>query len=167
MLRRLDAIAGRDVTIVLDAYALGALVANRGRVRHQRRILTPNREEAAILLGRPLRDDPADLLAIARRYRSVVTCHTVIAGPDGRVFHLEDECAGLGTSGSGDALAGAISGLAARGCSPMQAAVWGTFLHMAAGSALARDVAPLGFLAGEIVDRLPREMKAVAQELSP
>lgn len=160
MLRRLDAVVGRDVTVVLDAYALGALAGSPGRGRSRRRILTPNREEAAVLLGRRLRDERADLLDIARRYHAVVSCHGVVTDPAGNVFLLEDGGPGLGTSGSGDVLAGAITGLAARGCTPVQAAVWGTFLHMAAGVSLARTVAPLGFLAGEIADRLPHELES-------
>jgi len=163
ILRRLRAVAGRDTTVVLDAYALGALAGSPNRGRSRRRILTPNSEEAAVLLGRRLRDERADLLEIARRYRAVVSCHGVVADPDGRLYLLDDGGPGLGTSGSGDALAGAIAGLAARGCTPAQAAVWGTYLHMAAGVSLARTIAPLGFLASEIVDRLPRELDAVEQ----
>lgn len=161
MLRRLDALIERETTVVLDAYALGALAGSprRGPGRG-RRILTPNKEEAAVLLGRPLRDEEADLVTIARRYGAVVTCHGVVADSDGRLFRLEEGGPGLGTSGSGDALAGAVAGLAARGCAPVQAAVWGTYLHMQAGRSLARAVAPLGFLAGEIVDRLPAELAA-------
>lgn len=161
MLRRLDGSVGRDGTIVLDAYALGALA---GTPRHGggRRILTPNKEEAAVLLGRPLRDDRADIMAIAQRYRAVVTCHGVVADQNGGVYLIAEGGPGLGTSGSGDALAGAIAGLSARGSTPIQAAVWGTFLHSAAGESLARTIAPLGFLASEIVDRLPYELDAVA-----
>jgi hydroxyethylthiazole kinase-like uncharacterized protein yjeF len=159
MLRKLSGLTGRESTVVLDAFALGALSGRRVPTRNT--ILTPNKEEAALLLGRRLRDDQADIAEIARRYRAVVTCHNVVAAPDGRMFLVEGGGPGLGTSGSGDALAGAIAGLAARGCTPVQAAVWGTFLHMAAGAELARSVAPLGFLASEIVDRLPYELAAV------
>jgi NAD(P)H-hydrate repair Nnr-like enzyme with NAD(P)H-hydrate dehydratase domain len=62
---------------------------------------------------------------------------------------------GLGTSGSGDVLAGAIGGLLARGTQPMQAAAWGTYLHAAAGDRLAARVGRLGFLARELLDELP------------
>ena len=62
---------------------------------------------------------------------------------------------GLGTSGSGDVLAGAITGLLARGASADQAACWGTFLHAVAGDRLAARVGRLGFLARELVDQLP------------
>lgn len=160
MLRKLDAVMGRESTVVLDAFALGALAGRRVRGRRLR-ILTPNKQEAALLLGRRLRDERADIAEIAQRYRAVVTCHDVVADPDGTLFLVEEGGPGLGTSGSGDALAGAIAGLAARGCTPAQAAVWGTFLHSAAGVSLSRTVAPLGFLATEIVDRLPHELVAI------
>ena len=63
--------------------------------------------------------------------------------------------AGLGTSGSGDVLAGAIAGLLARGADLAQAACWATFLHAVAGDRLAARVGRLGFLARELVDQLP------------
>ncbi|PZS15751.1 MAG: hypothetical protein DLM57_12035 [Pseudonocardiales bacterium] len=55
--------------------------------------------------------------------------------------------AGLGTSGSGDVLAGAVAGLLARGTDPVRAACWGTYLDAAAGDRLAARVGRLGFLA--------------------
>jgi NAD(P)H-hydrate repair Nnr-like enzyme with NAD(P)H-hydrate dehydratase domain len=62
---------------------------------------------------------------------------------------------GLGTSGSGDVLAGVIGGLAARGADPVQAAVWGVHLHGNAGDVLARRLGPLGYLARELLDEIP------------
>ncbi|MFF1877228.1 NAD(P)H-hydrate dehydratase [Leifsonia sp. NPDC058230] len=161
LLRRLPALVPPDITVVLDAFALGALAGRPGLGRVRRRILTPNTDEAALLLGRDIRDLDRDVLSIARRYSAVVSCHGRVAAPNGRLLLVRDGGPGLGTSGSGDALAGAIAGLAARGCEPLQAAAWGTFLHAAAGESLAREVAPLGFLAGEIVQRLPFELAAV------
>ena len=85
---------------------------------------------------------------------------THVATPDGRLFHNLDGNPGLGTSGSGDVLAGAIAGLCARGADPVQAAVWGVVLHARAGDRLAASVGPLGFLAREILDALPRVLAA-------
>ncbi|TBR13686.1 MAG: hypothetical protein EPO46_02250, partial [Lysobacter sp.] len=69
---------------------------------------------------------------------------------------------GLATSGSGDTLAGIIGGLAARGAMPFQAAAWGVHLHAAAGDVLAaRQGGPLGFLARELLDEVPRVMNAL------
>jgi hydroxyethylthiazole kinase-like uncharacterized protein yjeF len=161
MLRVLGRTVDRDATLVLDAFALGALAGRPRLAGRGRRILTPNTEEAERLLGRAVHDLDADALAIARRYRAVVSCFGRVAAPDGRLLTVGDGVPGLGTSGSGDVLSGAIAGLAARGCEPLQAAAWGTYLHVAAGMSLSKDVAPLGFLASEIVERLAVEIVGV------
>jgi NAD(P)H-hydrate repair Nnr-like enzyme with NAD(P)H-hydrate dehydratase domain len=61
----------------------------------------------------------------------------------------------LGTSGSGDVLAGLIAGLAARGAAPEQAAVWGVWLHARAGKRLSQRLGTVGFLAREIAAEVP------------
>ncbi|WP_348786502.1 NAD(P)H-hydrate dehydratase [Leifsonia sp. NPDC080035] len=160
MLRRLPRLLRREAVLVLDAYALAA-VAGKPRLARTPCILTPNPIEAGNLLGHDF-DDPAEAASrIARRYGAVVSCQGFVADPGGRLLRVADGGPVLGTSGSGDALAGAIAGLAARGCTPLQAAAWGTYLHSAAGSTLARHIAPLGVLAGEIADRLAAELAAV------
>ena len=60
------------------------------------------------------------------------------------------------------AASGIVAGLAARGAEPLQAAVWGTYLHAAAGRTLSGSVGRLGFLASEIVDRLTAELDALS-----
>jgi NAD(P)H-hydrate repair Nnr-like enzyme with NAD(P)H-hydrate dehydratase domain len=162
MLPRVAKAAGRDTVLVLDAYALGALAGHPRLAGTGPRILTPNTEEASRLLGREVRELDADAVDLAHRYRAVVSCFGRIAAPDGRLYTVGDGDPGLGTSGSGDALAGAIAGLAARGADPLQAAVWGTQLHASAGDALATGIGRLGYLASEIVDRLTVELDALA-----
>ena len=65
-------------------------------------------------------------------------------------WYYDGGAVGLATSGSGDVLAGIITGLAARGASATDAALWGVFLHGEAGAQLSRTVGPLGYLAREI-----------------
>jgi len=161
MLPRAAGASGRRTVLVLDAYALGALAGRPRLAGSGPRILTPNTEEASRLLGREADDLDADSLELARRYRAVVTCFGRVASPEGRLLSVGDGDTGLGTSGSGDALAGAITGLAARGADPLQAAVWGTYLHVSAGHSLSGTVGRLGFLASEIVDRLTAELDAL------
>ena len=101
-------------------------------------------------------EDPVPVAeAIARGLSAVVTYNCVIASPELRTWQVPTGHAGLGTSGSGDVLAGAIVGLLARGCEPAQAAVWATYLHATAGDRLAPRVGRLGFLARELLDELP------------
>jgi hydroxyethylthiazole kinase-like uncharacterized protein yjeF len=146
-----------ETAVLIDAVALTALAqcpevleGLDGRV-----VLTPNAGECAALLD----DDPStDLDAacrIAERYGAVVTLHGGTAAPDGRAWTDDAGGAGLGTSGSGDALAGAVGGLLARGADPAQAAVFGQHLHAAAGDRLAERHGRLGFLARELLDELP------------
>jgi NAD(P)H-hydrate repair Nnr-like enzyme with NAD(P)H-hydrate dehydratase domain len=81
---------------------------------------------------------------------------TLIAAPaSGNVYCNRAGNVGLATSGSGDTLSGVITGLAARGSTPFQAAVWGVYLHARAGDALARRMGSLGFLARELLAEIP------------
>ena len=84
-----------------------------------------------------------------------------IAAPDGRCWTHRSQSPGLGTSGSGDVLAGIIAGLAARGCPPEQAAAWGVALHARAGEVLARRTGSLGYLARELAAEVPAVMQAL------
>jgi hydroxyethylthiazole kinase-like uncharacterized protein yjeF len=152
--------AAEDLPIVLDAYAIGALGqlpratldALAGRL-----LLTPNHNELERLLaasgGSDDSDDPQQLLA--ERYGAVLSSDNRIVTPAGDRWEVPAGHSGLGTSGSGDVLAGALVGLLARGVEPAQAACWATYLHAAAGDRLAARVGSLGFLARELLDQLP------------
>ncbi len=117
-------------------------------------ILNPNEEEAALLLGRDLGGDRiADLVEIARRYDAVVNCYGRVVDPSGASWRVSAGGAGLGTSGSGDVLAGAIAGMAARGMSAVHAAAWASWAHAGAGDRLSEHPG-LGFLAGDLAREL-------------
>jgi ADP-dependent NAD(P)H-hydrate dehydratase len=148
-----------DVNVVLDAMTLGAIGTDpalidpvRGRV-----VLTPNRAEAAVLLGEePSIHDLQVAGPIAERYDAAISYGNAVAAPDGRQWLDQTGHVGLGTSGSGDVLAGLIAGVLARSRDCVQAACWGTHLHGASGDRLAARVGRLGFLAREILDEAPR-----------
>lgn len=156
MLETLIPRLAQDAIVVLDAFALGVLPRSgivdelRGRL-----VLTPNREEAELLLGSELDAGMSQLGEIARRYDAVVTCFGVVAAPDGRRWSIDLDSPNLGTSGSGDVLAGAITGLCARGASPAQAAVWGTYLHHRAGQLAGDPAGAIGYLARDLVRAIP------------
>jgi ADP-dependent NAD(P)H-hydrate dehydratase len=157
MVRELHRFVTDDAVIVLDAFGLG-VVPNLPDLPAQfggRLVLTPNKTEAALLLERDLDDLESDIAEIGRRYNAVVTCFGVVADPEGRVWRIEAHEPGLGTSGSGDVLAGAIAGLCARGATPAQATVIATHVHLEAGRRLGARIAPLGYLASELLAELP------------
>lgn len=156
----------RDATVLLDALAMDAV--GSGARLPQASIVTPHAGEMAHLTGAEKSDaqEQPHALALhwAARWNVVVALKgptTCVAVPDGRSWLHSAHAPGLGTSGSGDVLAGIIAGLAARGATPEQAAVWGVALHARAGEVLAQRVGIVGYLARE----LPAEVPALMQSL--
>jgi ADP-dependent NAD(P)H-hydrate dehydratase len=163
LLQTLSGEVRADAVTVLDAFALGAL-SRRPSVRDGLAgslVLTPNKEEAAHLLGRDIRDLTSDTRELAQRFRAVVCCYGIIADPQGVAWRIGTGASGLGTSGSGDVLAGAVAGFCARGVRPDRAAVWASYAHAVAGDRLAVRVGPLGYLARELLGELPRVLVEV------
>jgi hydroxyethylthiazole kinase-like uncharacterized protein yjeF len=147
-----------DTAVVLDAVALTALAGAPELVAPVagRLVLTPNAGELAALLdGARAADEREAATAVAERFGAVVSARGWVVSPDGRAWREEAGGIGLGTSGSGDVLAGLVGGMLARGADPAQAAVWGQYLHAAAGDRLAARVGRLGFLARELLDEVP------------
>ena len=152
-------------TLVVDADALSCL-AGRGELLHGlegRAVLTPHATEMAELCGADeaaVKREPAETARrVARELRAVVALkgrETFVASPEGEVYVNRAGNVGLATSGSGDVLAGLVAGLAARGATPLAAAVWGVHVHALAGERLARRLGPLGYLARELLDEIPR-----------
>jgi hydroxyethylthiazole kinase-like uncharacterized protein yjeF len=158
LLQRLLPRLGDDVTVVLDAVALTALAQAPELLEPlaARTVLTPNSGELAALLDGQQLDELAACTAVVERYGAVVSGRGWVVSPDGRSWREEAGGIGLGTSGSGDVLAGLVGGMLARGAEPAQAAVWGQYLHAAAGDRLSAELGRLGFLARELLDEVPR-----------
>jgi ADP-dependent NAD(P)H-hydrate dehydratase len=165
LLRAILDLVPENAAVLLDAFALGCLprVPAFARALDGRLLLTPNVGEAGRLLDRDSDGGAVDVSEIADRYGAVVSCWGSIAAPGGSVWSVGPGGSGLGTSGSGDVLAGAIAGLAARGASPSQAAVWATHAHAAAGERLSVMIAPLGYLASELLAELPRVLVEIGE----
>jgi hydroxyethylthiazole kinase-like uncharacterized protein yjeF len=156
--------SGLDAPLGRDAAVLGSLAPRAAALRAWRggAILLPHSREMARLLECEPEDVEADPLAAARRAADTFGAVAVIKGrfsyivsPDGRAFRFEGGGVGLATSGSGDALAGIVGGLCARGADPLTAALWGVYLHGEAGRRLAERIGRIGFLARELLDEVP------------
>ncbi len=141
--------------VVLDGLALTALAKEPALLDGVTAVLTPNSGELAALLdGREL-DGLEAAQDVASRYDAVVSSPGWVAAADGRSWCVEAGGIGLGTSGSGDVLAGLVGGVLARGATPEQAAAWGQYLHSAAGDLLTARIGRVGFLARELLDEVP------------
>ncbi|MEQ9259077.1 MAG: NAD(P)H-hydrate dehydratase [Roseovarius sp.] len=169
--------AGRAT--VLDADALTAFAddpASLFAMLHENCVLTPHAGEFARLfpdLGSKLNEPPIEGPAYSKidatreasaRAGCVVLFKgpdTVIAAPDGRCSvnsaQYDREAPWLATAGSGDVLAGFITGLIARGFGPMRAAETAAWLHVESA---------LRFGPGLIAEDLPEILPEVLRGLS-
>ena len=157
-------------SIVLDAGALGLLKSSRNSLEPfgGNAVITPHTGEMAKILDideKKIETDPGEAsIDAARSLGAVVVLkgsNTFIATPDGDLYRYESGDVGLATSGSGDTLAGIITGLLARGSDPLHAALWGVFLHGTAGNVLAKRMGRIGYLARELLDEIPALMNDV------
>lgn len=158
--------APESVPFVLDAFGLTTLPDAPPEVAHRlagRLVATPNTGELARLLGTDEVDDEdvaRGCLDIASRYDAVVACDTWIAG-GGRLWQITTGDTGLGTSGSGDVVAGATVGLLSRGAGRVQSVSWAKYVHAAAGDALSVRFGRVGYLAGELPAQLPLTLRCL------
>jgi hydroxyethylthiazole kinase-like uncharacterized protein yjeF len=160
---------------VLDAAALAGLRASAKLLHGHdgRLVLTPHAGEMAALFDLEKSEVLADPLAVARCAAAELRCVvalkggcTYIVAPSGNTWFYDGGSVGLATSGSGDTLAGIVTGLLARGASPVEAAQWAVYLHGEAGNRLCRSVGPLGFLARELLAEVPRILAGFPQQRS-
>lgn len=164
--------------VVLDADALTAYAEAPGTLfamLHERCVLTPHGGEFARLfpdiaekLTAPAISGPAYSKVDAARAAAVRAgctvlfkgADTVIAAPDGRcaVHSAQYDRAApwLATAGSGDVLAGTITGLMARGLAPMEAAAAAAWLNVEA----ARCFGP-GLIAEDLPEAFPAVLRAL------
>jgi hydroxyethylthiazole kinase-like uncharacterized protein yjeF len=157
-----DALLQSEARIALDAALLRSLEPVEDDRRSSFSILLPHSGELASLLDcdeQEIEREPVRCgLRAAQLYRSVVVVKGVVSHvvtPDGEAWTYEGGAPGLGISGSGDALAGIVGGLLARGAEPLNALLWSVWLHGEAGAQLGKKVGPLGFLARQIADEIP------------
>lgn len=153
-------------SFVLDAYGATVLPQlDRAAVDRLagRVIVTPNETELAILVDAEsldAQDIPKAAREVVERYDARVACSGWILCRDG-AWQVTAGDTGLGTSGSGDVLAGAVSGLVSRGATAEQALVWGAYVHAAAGDNLASKLGRIGYLAGDLLPELPLVLAAL------
>jgi ADP-dependent NAD(P)H-hydrate dehydratase / NAD(P)H-hydrate epimerase len=167
--------AGRELVLDADALTILSQHPDLFAALHDGCVLTPHAGEFARLfpdiaekLAAPATKGPAyskvdAARAAAQRAGCVVLYKgpdTVIAAPDGRCAinsaQYDRAAPWLATAGSGDVLAGFITGLLARGFSPFDAACTGAWLHVEC----ARDFGP-----GLIAEDLPEQLPAVFRGL--
>ena len=125
-------------------------------------VLTPHPGEMSVLTGLSVDKIQENRVEIAeeyaKRWEKIVLlkgAHSVIAAPDGRTKILISGNPALARAGSGDVLAGIITGLIAQGVKPFDATAAGCWIHARAGEmAEATKGSPASVMAGDISDSI-------------
>jgi ADP-dependent NAD(P)H-hydrate dehydratase / NAD(P)H-hydrate epimerase len=148
-----------DKPVVLDADALTACAQMPEiliKALRPTTILTPHSGEFARLFG--AQQNLSDKLGVVTRMARWAQCvillkgaDTVIAAPDGRAVINSNAPPWLATAGSGDVLAGIITGLVAQGVESFTAAAIAAWLHGRA----AQDFS-VGMIAEDLIAALPK-----------
>jgi NAD(P)H-hydrate epimerase len=126
-------------------------------------ILTPHPGEMAILTGLDISEIQRDRISVAETYAKewghvivLKGAFTVIAEPGGETAILSIATPALARAGTGDVLAGIITGLRAQGMGAFSAAVAGAYIHAKAGVMAADNIGgTAGILAGDLINFIP------------
>ncbi len=153
---------------VIDADGLNGLSGHTDILKQVETpvILTPHPGEMARLTGLDMKQIQSDRIGSARAFAETHHVHvvlkgagTVVAHPDGRVSVNTTGNPGMASGGMGDVLTGLIAGLLTQGLTPEAATHGGVYLHGMAADALAATRGPVGFLAGEVMNAIPGEIR--------
>jgi NAD(P)H-hydrate epimerase len=161
--------------VIIDADGINALSLNPKRATEilqaskRKVILTPHPLELSRIAELPTESIQADRLGTARAFASFRKVILVLKGAgtittDGkRVFINSSGSSALAKAGSGDVLAGLISGIAASGTEPLVASALATYLHGLAADRLADELSELGVTPSDLPIRIAREMAELSK----
>ena len=154
--------------VVLDAGALISKPDAWGRIaeclkaRKTPAVITPHIGEFARLLRLPKAEVSDKAEELARKFAKDNNCvvvlksaKTYIATPDGMLFVNDAPNSGLAKGGSGDILAGLLTGFLAQGMQPYKAACSAVFIHSEAGRAAAETAGRRAMLPADLIVYLP------------
>nr|WP_299067036.1 NAD(P)H-hydrate dehydratase [uncultured Allomuricauda sp.] len=146
--------------LVIDADGLNILAKQPSLLKDVPKdsVLTPHPKELQRLIGEW--EDDFDKLNKAKDFSVKNNCILVIKGAHSIVIHSEKGYInntgnpGMATAGSGDVLTGMITGLIAQGYSPLNAAIFGVYLHGMAGDIGVMDFGYEALKATEIINNI-------------
>lgn len=150
----------QNVSLVIDADALNILSYNKDwlELLPEHTILTPHPKELERLMG-GWNDDFEKLemmKAFSTKYKVVLVAkdaHTMVIYGDS-IYVNSTGNAALATGGTGDVLTGIITGLLAQGYDPVNAAVFGVYLHGYTADIAVSETSTQAFTASDVVGYL-------------
>ena len=160
-----------NIPVVIDADGLNILAQTGEKLLKQVQndiVLTPHPKEASRLLGVEVETILSDMeywaKEISKKYHCVTVLkshNTVVCSKDLEIYVNNTGCSALAKAGSGDVLAGMISGLLAQKCDAFYAAKLGVYLHGLCGDLAKNDLTEYGVLASDQIRFIPYAIKTL------
>ena len=163
-------IRSSEIPMVVDADGLNNLAGQLPILQAAKApvILTPHPGEMAHLMDTEVSKVQQNRLTCSRDFAARYKAHiilkgarTIVAHPDGRVFINPTGNAGMASGGMGDVLTGMVAGLVTQGLPTETSCRIGVYLHGAAADSLAETIGPYGYLAGDVINAIPGEIKKI------
>jgi NAD(P)H-hydrate epimerase len=152
--------------LVIDADGLKHLsrIKDWSKVLPIDTILTPHPGEMAFISGKTVAEIQANRLEVAQEYAKLWNvivvlkgANTIVAEPGGMAKVIPIASPALAKAGTGDALAGIITGLRAEGLSAFEAAWAGAWIHARAGVLAAKAIGTTAsVLSSEVIHSIPK-----------
>jgi len=150
-------------TVILDADGINVIAKHKDVLRGRTgvTILTPHEGEFSRLSGMKVEERQRSAETLASELGIIVALKghgTVIT--DGNTTYInETGNPGMAVGGSGDVLAGMITGLIGQGIEPLAATAASVWLHGKAGDLCAVRLGQYGMLPSDMLDMLPQLLK--------
>lgn len=174
--RLMEKVAATGLPFVLDADGINAYAGRLNELKGHEAIITPHSGEAARALGITVNGIESDRETSVKALALQSGCVAVLKGSrslvsDGETVRVCDAGNnGMATAGSGDVLTGVIGALLAGGCSPVDAAACGVFIHATAGDTAAAELSRRSTVASDIINSLPpifKRLEKIAEHGEP
>ncbi len=168
-----NVVEGFRKTVVLDADALNLIAKDKKILENKKAnlILTPHPGEAGRLLGKTAKEINENrenaVKELAESFNGIAVLKgsgTLVATPEGKTYINTTGNPGMATGGCGDVLSGVIAALAGQGCTPIQAATAGIYLHGASADLGAETLGEYGLTASDIASMMALSIKKTLDE---
>ena len=134
-------------------------------------VLTPHPKEAARLLDCTLEESLDNTFesaqTISRIYNAITvlnTHRTVVVSPEGKTYINTTGNNSMAKAGSGDVLAGMISGFAAQKIDLFEACVFGVYLHGLSGDLAKEELTEYSVMAEDLISYIPLSIKKYTKQ---
>lgn len=153
-----------QVPCLIDADGLNLIAEHQKYMNEtilENLVITPHMKEMSRLLGTEVAELKSNRIELMNQFvsRYPVTCilkdaRTIIASPDRPICINLSGNAAMAKAGSGDVLAGIVSGLMAQGMDCRDASVLGTYLHGRSGDYARADKGGYSVMARDLIEYL-------------